>query len=578
MKTYGIKYETKPYIILRKYRSILISAIMVESVAFLVSLTDSLVAGNIVDADAFAAVGLLMPFFFLSSFLAAVINAGTMLNYNDQAGAFRQRRAHEYFSQGIYLSLLAGAAFFVIMLLCKGIIFRGLSLSSGMEQYLSDYYNIIVFYFLLYPACCLLSNIVIADGGEKLSLVVNLIQIIANVLLSLTLSQRMGVRGIALATVISTLLSILLILPWFFTKRNTLQLLLYMSPRDCLEIARWGSVRASTLVLIAAAIYILNAYTAAFFGSQTLQILILQEKILSLSSVFLGLSMAIQPLIAALKGEKNTKAARILIRWASLVMVLAGAVITVSLMLFAGPFVRAFGINDQAQVYSGISAVRITASTLICSALLVFFFFYYFLINHYRLALMVSFIKDFLSLVGLTILLATLLKKPEAIWMGLALAPVLSVLVCSTAVRLHYGRKLFPYLIPGDRDGHIFIYSFMLDEKQSVALSKRTEDILKKEGYSQRLQTLTAFYAEEMLMLIREKNGTSPVLVESTLILDEKEVRMILRDSGQISDLTEEDALPDSFRQYVVANMIYVLDSKAYLLTNGYNRHEFVLR
>ena len=51
---------------------------------------------------------------------------------------------------------------------------------------------------------------------------------------------------------------------------------------------------------------------------------------------------------------------------------------------------------------------------------------------------------------------------------------------------------------------------------------------------------------------------------------------MILRDSGQIFNLAEEDALPASFRQYVVANMISVLESKAYLVNTGYNRHEFV--
>ena len=576
MNYYGIEDSTKPYIILKKYHSILMSSIVVESVAFLASLTDSLVAGNIVDADAFAAVGLLMPFFFLSSFLAAVINAGTLLNYNNQAGAFRQRRAHEYFSQGIYLSVMAGLVFFVVMLFCKGMIFKGLSVPSGMEQYLSDYYNIIVFYFLIYPTSCLLGNIVIADGGEKLSLAVNLIQIIVNILLSLILSHRMGVKGIALATVISPMLPILLLLPWFFSGRNTLRLLLYMSPGDCLDITRRGSVRASTLVLMAVATYILNAYVSASFDSQVLQILILQEKIISLSSVFLGLSMAVQPLIATLKGEKNTKAARILIRRASLVMLFSGGLITVSLMLFAGPFVRAFGISGRAQVLSGIFAVRITAATLICPALLVFFFYYYYLIDHYRLALVICFIKDLLSTVGLTILLAMLFKKPEAIWLGLAFAPVLSLMVCSAIVWFHYGRKLFPWLIPGDRDKRIFIHSFMLDEKQSVALSEKTAYILKKEGYPQRLQNLAAFYVEEMLMLVREKNGSSPVLVECTLILNEEDVRMILRDSGQIFNLAEEDALPSSFRQYVVANMISVLESKAYLVNTGYNRHEFV--
>ena len=569
-------WTTNPNVILSKYRSILISAIVVESVAFMVSLTDSLVAGNIVSADAFAAIGLLAPFFFVSSFLAAVINAGTLSNYNDQVGAFRQDRAHEYFSQGFALSVLSGMVYFVIMLLGRGIIFIGLHIPPGMEQYLLEYYNIIIFYFLLYPASCLINNIVIADGGEKLSLAANVLQIMANVILSLILSQRNGVRGIALATVISTVLSVLLVIPWFFTKRNTLRLIRASRPGDCLDIVRRGSVRASTLVLTAVAIFLLNAFVSDVFGGEVLQTLILQEKILGLSSVFMGLSMTIQPLIAALKGERNTKAARILLRWACLVMVSVAALISALLMLFAKSFVRAFGIIDLAQIQSGRTAVYITGSTLVCSALLVFFFFYFFLLNRYRLALTVCFIKDILSLVGLTVLLTTLFKTPEAIWVGLALAPVLSLLVCSGILYFHYGRECFPFLLPRDQDERIFIYSFVLDENRSVSFPEHASSLLREKGYPSRLQTLSAFYLEEMLMLILEKNKANAVLAECTLILEEKEVRLILRDTGQTFDLTDEDALPDSFRQYIVANMVSVLDRKAFLITTGYNRHEFV--
>jgi len=39
----------------------------------------------------------------------------------------------------------------------------------------------------------------------------------------------------------------------------------------------------------------------------------------------------------------------------------------------------------------------------------------------------------------------------------------------------------------------------------------------------------------------------------------------------------DEDVLPDSFRQYVIANMLPAYDKKAYLPTTGYNRVEIVL-
>ena len=61
------------------------------------------------------------------------------------------------------------------------------------------------------------------------------------------------------------------------------------------------------------------------------------------------------------------------------------------------------------------------------------------------------------------------------------------------------------------------------------------------------------------------KNLISPVVMA---------VRMILRDSGILFDVTDADSLPDSLRQYVVARMMVAHDKKAYLTTTGYNRIE----
>ena len=65
------------------------------------------------------------------------------------------------------------------------------------------------------------------------------------------------------------------------------------------------------------------------------------------------------------------------------------------------------------------------------------------------------------------------------------------------------------------------------------------------------------------------KNLISPVVMA---------VRVILRDSGILFDVTDADTLPDSLRQYVVARMMVAHDKKAYLTTTGYNRIELFFR
>lgn len=51
-------------------------------------------------------------------------------------------------------------------------------------------------------------------------------------------------------------------------------------------------------------------------------------------------------------------------------------------------------------------------------------------------------------------------------------------------------------------------------------------------------------------------------------------MRIILRDSGVLFDVTDADSLPVSLRHYVVARMMVAHDKKAYLTTTGYNRIE----
>ncbi len=73
--------ETEPLVVLRRYHAILLSALIVEVISFVVSLTDTIIAGNIVGESAFAAVSLVAPLFTISIFITAVINSGTVINY-----------------------------------------------------------------------------------------------------------------------------------------------------------------------------------------------------------------------------------------------------------------------------------------------------------------------------------------------------------------------------------------------------------------------------------------------------------------------------------------------------------------
>ena len=106
-------------------------------------------------------------------------------------------------------------------------------------------------------------------------------------------------------------------------------------------------------------------------------------------------------------------------------------------------------------------------------------------------------------------------------------------------------------------------------------MSQTADEVLSSFSVSKRTRLLAGVFIEDILMLVLEKNeGKKDLRAECTIIAESAGIRIILRDSGVVFDVTDEDALPDSFRQFVIANMMTIQENKAYITTTGYNRNE----
>ena len=75
-------HQTKADFLVQKYRQILRASLLVEAVSYIMTMTDTLIAGNMIGEDALAAAGLVAPLLTVTTFIASVINSGTLLNYS----------------------------------------------------------------------------------------------------------------------------------------------------------------------------------------------------------------------------------------------------------------------------------------------------------------------------------------------------------------------------------------------------------------------------------------------------------------------------------------------------------------
>ncbi len=546
-----------------------------ETVNYFVSLTDSIVAGNLLGSEALTAIGLIAPFLTFSTFVSSIVNSGTVMNYSYQIGRFDKRRALEFFSQGLYMALISGLLYAGILFVLREPLLVRITKAGVIRDYAREYFNVILLFFLLNPVSFLLDNLLVADGGEKLSAAANVILIVSNIVFSVLFGSWWGVTGVAAASVLSKLLFILIVCLHFFSKHNTLRPLRYWKNSDCLKIIRSGIVKASTYALEALTFLAINLFSMHYFPEDTMTLLIVIERFLGILTLFIGLSMAAQPLIGTLNGEGNTKALRFLMRTVCSDMLVAGGTLTLLALTFASFLVSAFGIRAEPMHADAVVALRIVSASLVPHAMLVLFFIYYYLMDKQALAFSIVLLKNTLSPLTLAVLMSVLTKSQTGLWIGLAASPVLSALVCAQEVYKRYSKELFPFLLRTDLDSHIYIFDFDITPENCAAMSRTAEELLGALPVSARNRTLVGVFIEDIFMLVLEKNhGKAPLRAECTMIAEPEGVRLILRDSGVIFNVTDGNALPDSFRQYVVANMMIAQDKKAYLTTTGYNRNE----
>lgn len=381
--------ETKPIFIIKKYRSILRAAIIVEAVDYIVSLTDSVVAGNIIGTDAFAVIGLIAPFVSISLFLSSIVNSGSVLHFSYQIGRFNKRRANEYFSQGLLMAILTGVLYVLLLLLFSAFFITNLSDDEEIRMYFSEYFYIILIFYMLSPLSYLLDSLIVADGGEKLSAAANVTQIVCNIGCSFFFAALWGIKGIAIASVLGKVIYILITGLHFFSKKNTLKFVWHWKWSDFFAIIKGGISKASTYGLEALPTFIINLFALIYFSEDTLVILVVVERFLGLMTLFIGLSMACQPLIGTLRGENNTKGQRMLMRTVLKDIIVVSGILTVVLFLGAPILVTVFGVNEGEIYTQAISALRIVSSTLILQAIVVLFF--YTLINScWRLSYVLS--------------------------------------------------------------------------------------------------------------------------------------------------------------------------------------------
>ncbi len=540
---------------------------MTMVVVFLMTLSDSIVAGQILGEHSLIGISLDSPLISITAFLCMMIGTGTAYRFSFELGAFRKQRANAFAGQGFILSAALSVLLFLAGFFGRELFFRLIAPSEDALFYAAGYYTYLPPLMLLYPFYILLQDLVYADGAGRLCVVAGFIQLTVNVISSVVACERIGIAGVSLGTLIGTVTAIVLYLTRLFSKSTSLRFTPHFTWADVLTVLRYSYVHASLYLYWGVAWLMLNRFFIARYGEVFFPVITVMNNLLLLTLVFDGVGQAAEPILNVYLGEQNPDGVRKVMRVATRTALLEGLAAASLLLITGGNLARVFNIDSPELLRMSGVAIRIYAPAMPFLSLLYLYTMFYLLTGHFRLSAAISVCKDLLLLILLPVLGGMLLDI-SGMWIGWSLVSVVTMLLLAVILRFHHSNSL---LMPDEPD--ICSADAVLTQEQVISLRDWGADCCDARGIDPSAKQRVMLLIEELGMLIVDKNVNRPPLCEVTLFFRES-IGVIFRDNGVHFDVTDTDANL-SLRSYLVNRMLEQNSHYGYLLTHNYNRNVF---
>ena len=558
-----------------KYNSMLLGSTLSMAVTSLVLISDSIISGLMLGSDAVVGVTLVVPICSIATFFASLTALGVPILYNAEMGQFRKQDADRVFGMGIALSAGMGAALFVLTSLFGDVYLKMSRPSAAVLDQALRYLHLIRFTMLLQPLQMLLNGMVYVDGDETVSSISSITQGIGNVAASLILSRFMGIRGVALGTLLFYGVSLGILSTHFLKKSNSLRASPFFSLETLKKMVRYSIVYSSEYLFNGLLLLSLSSFVRAYFGTEYLILVSAVNLCRVFQVLFEGVGTAISPIVSVYLGENCFSGVRNIYAAAERTTRWESVAIAAALLLSAPLAPVLLGISDPELAALSIRGMRILSLSSYSVGMLYLSTAYYMLLEKTLLAFQIGGVRDFALAVPLTAIMSMCLGL-NGFFVGMALAPLVTHLITEGLMRRRYGQDA-PLLLEQLETGREALLYNLTASPSAVADTRDSiGKALEKRAYDPKTVNRVMLLFEEMFTLIREKNPGEEVQGECALMLEDELIRMIIRDTGVQFDPSDANMDVSSLNSYVISTVAErVTSCKKHLMTMSFNRNMF---
>ena len=412
-----------------------IPAIIGMVVNALYNIVDRMFIGNIPDIGSLAitGVGITMPIMTIVLAFGMLIGIGTTANISLNLGKGNRTTAEKLLGNAFTLSIIVGLAIAITGTIFANPILNLFGASKNTLFYAKEYIGIILLGCTFNILSFALNSTVRADGNPKMSSITMVIGCGANIILDylFIFVLNLGVKGAALATIISQAITFFIILYYYTAGNSNLKLKIenfklkkhLVTMTFAIGIAPFATQIANSLVQVIANNALKTYGNDLAIGAMTV---ISSLNIIFMMPIF-GINQGCQPIIGFNYGAKKYERAKEAFKYSTIAACVICIIGFISIQCFPTQIISLFN-NDPELTTLAIKGIRIYLLMMPVVGINIVATSYYQSIGKAKISMFVSLLRQVILLIPFTIILPKFIGL-DGVWAAGACADSLSVII-----------------------------------------------------------------------------------------------------------------------------------------------------
>ena len=567
--------KRKGTLLRKKYGEYLISTLAMSASLFLAAIIDNIMVGNLLGADALAALNLTFPIVYCKNIVFCIFIYGG----NTLAAIFKGKRDNKSADKAFTFSVLYGMAASSLLTIL-GVIFASPTatlLSQGGELFDLTLEYIIPLWvsgpLILFNSG--VATYVRTDGMKKLAIALPIVSNAVNLMLDYVYMAIFGwgVAGAGWATVTGYAVGSLLLIGYFTSKQRTVRFI-RVGIKDfkvLFEVFKTGLPMALGQACNLARTYFINAIILASSGSMGMQIVSICMSAFNIAMIFInGSSTTLMPICGALYGERDNKGVKYVLRFSLLITEILCFAVLIIYELFPLAVGRLFAPVPEGTAGYLESALRLFS-------LCIPFYGISYNLNAFYQSTKQSFAASLFTVLEGVVFIVPMIYlfariSMNMMWLSFALAEIAAVVVTVIAMQIvakKMHRSSFLMLDASSEQG-VLDMTIENRENSAVEASKAVQHFCNENGIDGEIGSVLAVTTEELAVNAAKYAYKGKNDIDICLRILDDSIVLRFRDNGIIFNPTEY--IDDSGREITGLSFVRKLTPDiAYNRVLGFN-------